>query len=75
MVHLRLAMDGPPVDFAAAAEAHGATGVIVRTLDQLRAGLAGHQADRPTVLDVRIDPEASFPMNGRVAEISNFAAS
>jgi acetolactate synthase-1/2/3 large subunit len=69
-----LAMDGPVVDFAAAARAHGAHGALVRTTDDLREALASRAPEVPLVLDVRIDPSASFPMNARVTEISNFAS-
>lgn len=69
-----LRMDGPRVDFAALAAAHGAIGVRVDTADDLRRALRERCDDRPTVLDIRIDPGARFPVNPRVAEISNFTA-
>jgi len=68
-----LPMDGPVVDFAVAARAHGAHGALVTTADELRRALHSRVEGVPLVLDVRIDPEAAFPMNSRVAEISNFA--
>jgi thiamine pyrophosphate-dependent acetolactate synthase large subunit-like protein len=69
-----LPMDGPVVNFAAAARAHGAHGVVVERVETLRAALAERSEDVPLVLDVRIDPRASFPINARVAEISNFVS-
>jgi acetolactate synthase-1/2/3 large subunit len=69
-----LAMDGPRVNFAALAGAHGARGFTVETSDDLRAALRARPTDGPCVLDVRMDPDASFALNGRVQEISNFAA-
>jgi thiamine pyrophosphate-dependent acetolactate synthase large subunit-like protein len=47
---------------------------VARTADELRAALRARASDRPTVIDVRIDPEAAFPVNSRVQEISNFTA-
>ncbi len=67
-----LPMDGPVVDFAMAARAHGADGVLVRDLDELRVALRDRRPGIPLVVDARIDPQDSFPMNARVAEISNF---
>lgn len=69
-----LPMDGPQVDFAAIAQAHGARGVVVRDVEDLRRALREAPHDEPTVLDVRIDPDARFPINGRAQEISNFTA-
>lgn len=70
-----LAMDGPRVDFAALARAHGATGFSVRSMADLKAAIEDRSTSGPTVLDVSIDPSASFPANARVQEISNFTAS
>ena len=69
-----LPMDGPIVDFAVAARAHGAHGALATTADELRRAVASRAPDVPLVIDVRIDPGASFPVNARVAEISNFAS-
>lgn len=67
-------MDGPLIDFAALARAHGAHGFVVETIDDLRRAIEGRSEEGPTVIDVRIDPTARFPMNARVQEISNFTA-
>lgn len=69
-----LAMDGPRIDFAAVARAHGAHADTVTTRDELRAALVPQHDDLPHVLDVRIDPGARFPLNARAQEISNFTA-
>lgn len=69
-----LAMDGPRVDFARLAHAHGARGVRVETLDDLRRALTDLSVVGPTVLDVQIDEAAAFPANARVQDISNFTA-
>ncbi len=66
-------MDGPRVDFAALGRALGARGYTIRTADDLRAlngtlGLDGV----PTVLDIDVDPNTSFGMNARVAELKSF---
>lgn len=65
-------MDGPEIDFAALARAHGARGFVVRTLEKLALAVLGRSTTGPTVLDVRIDRTAAFPANARVAELSNF---
>jgi acetolactate synthase-1/2/3 large subunit len=67
-----MAMDGPPVDFAAIARAHGAAGYVAHDATELRRAV--RQARGPVVIDVRIDPEASFPVNARAQEISNWSA-
>lgn len=69
-----LAMDGPRVDFAALARAHGALGYTVEDLHELDHALRVLSQTGPTVLDVRIDGAAAFPANARVQEISNFTA-
>ncbi|MBX3274643.1 MAG: thiamine pyrophosphate-binding protein [Sandaracinaceae bacterium] len=69
-----LRMDGPVVDFAVAARAHGAHGALATSAEELRRALEGRAPDVPLVVDVRIDPGAGFPVNARVAEISNFAS-
>jgi acetolactate synthase-1/2/3 large subunit len=68
-----VSMLGPRVDFAAIAEAHGAKGYRVETVDELRAALRAPTTG-PVVLDVCIDRTAAFAINGRVKEISNFTA-
>ena len=67
------AMDGPPIDFAVAARAHGADGVTATTLGELRAALRDRRPEVPMVVDVRIDPAGSFPLNARAGAISNFS--
>jgi acetolactate synthase I/II/III large subunit len=69
-----LPMDGPRVDFAAVARAHGARGCSISTLAELREALASGEEEVPSVLDVHIDPSAAFPVNARAEEISNFTA-
>ena len=69
-----MAMDGPRIDFAALARAHGARGCTVDTLDDLRSAIETRPTDGPMVLDIRIDPDARFPANARAQEISNFPA-
>ncbi|WP_394834940.1 thiamine pyrophosphate-binding protein [Pendulispora rubella] len=68
-----LPMDGPHVNFADLARAHGAQGFVAADVRQLRSALRRIRPDVPTVIDVRIDPNSAFPMNARVKEISNFA--
>ncbi len=60
----------PMVDFAEMAHSMGATGYVVRTKEELRAGLVGHEG--PVVLDVRIDPEIRLGGNQRVAALKQF---
>lgn len=69
-----LPMHGPSVDFAALARAHGADGAIAHSVESLRTALRAAAPDRPLVIDVRIDPTSTFPVNARVQEISNFTA-
>ena len=69
-----LPMHGPLVDFAAVARGHGARGFVARTLDELREALTSPSDQGPSVIDVRIDPASSFPMNARVQEISNWTS-
>jgi thiamine pyrophosphate-dependent acetolactate synthase large subunit-like protein len=69
-----MAMHGPRVDFAALARAQGAHGFVAETLADLRAALAHPPVGGPCVIDVHVDPTAAFPVNARVAEISNFTA-
>jgi acetolactate synthase-1/2/3 large subunit len=69
-----LAMDGPRVDFAALARAHGAFGYAINDLRELEDALQVLSRTGPTVLDVRIDGASAFPANARVQEISNFTA-
>jgi thiamine pyrophosphate-dependent acetolactate synthase large subunit-like protein len=59
------------VDFAKLAHALHAEGVRVRTLTELRAGLARCvRLTRPLVLDVLIDPDAVPPIGGRTAHVN-----
>lgn len=63
------------VDFAAMARAVGARGYNIRTPSDLRLlpdNLA--KTELPIVLDIEIDPDSSFPVNGRVAQIRHFSA-
>jgi acetolactate synthase-1/2/3 large subunit len=68
-------LSGPPLDFAALARAHGALGFAVHTVAELRTALRSLTPNKPAVIDVRIDPCSAFPVNARVQEMSNFAAS
>ncbi|MFT3776467.1 MAG: thiamine pyrophosphate-binding protein [Minicystis sp.] len=68
-------MHAPAIDFAALARAVGAEGYNLRTpedFDRLPADLA--YRDLPVVLDIAIDPGASFATNTRVAHLRNFKA-
>lgn len=62
-----IAFDLPKINFAAFAEAMGAQGYIITSADDLLAldGQAICQHPGPTLLDVRIDPEATPPIGGR----------
>jgi acetolactate synthase I/II/III large subunit len=58
----------PETDFAAYARSLGATGITVRRGEDLRASLgAALGASGPVVVDVRIDPNVSAPIEGRTA--------
>ena len=70
-----LPMHGPRVNFADLARAHGAQGFVATTVEELRAASRRVHPRIPTVIDVRIDPTSTFPMNARVQEISNFTSS
>jgi len=70
-----LPMHGPHVNFADLARAHGAQGFVATTVEELRAASRCTRPDVPTVIDVRVDPTSTFPMNSRVQEISNFTSS
>ena len=67
-------MDGPRTDFVALARAVGADGAHVDSVEALRALPADLGKRGPFVLDLRIDPSASFPAHGRVAHLKNFSA-
>lgn len=68
-------MDSPGVDFVEFARAFGARGTRVRSLEDLSSLSAGDfLADEPWVIDVRVDPNASFPMHGRITQLRHFAA-
>jgi acetolactate synthase-1/2/3 large subunit len=66
-------MHSPRVDFAALAKAIGAHGFSIRKPSDFSAipkeMLTGN---KPCVLDIAVDPEASFPIHGRIAQIRNF---
>jgi thiamine pyrophosphate-dependent acetolactate synthase large subunit-like protein len=66
-------MDGPRVDFAEYARSMGAHGFTIRTAEDFadipQSMLRGN---RPIVLDVEIDPAASFVDGGRNAALTNF---
>ncbi|MGQ0507096.1 MAG: thiamine pyrophosphate-binding protein, partial [Myxococcaceae bacterium] len=67
------AMHSTEVDFAKFAEAVGAKGFVIRTPEdfaQLPKGLG--EDGVPVVLDCRVDPNACFTVNGRVAQIKSF---
>jgi acetolactate synthase-1/2/3 large subunit len=71
----QLAADGPAVDFAALARAHGAHGVVIRTADDFaKLGPEVLQGVRPVVLDIRTDPRAMFANDGRNQQLSNFVS-
>lgn len=66
-------MEGPRVDFAAMARSMGAKGYTIRTPEDFQAlprDLA--HGDVPVVLDIEIDPNAAFALNGRLAQIKHF---
>ncbi|HZH02505.1 MAG TPA: thiamine pyrophosphate-binding protein, partial [Myxococcaceae bacterium] len=68
-------MDSPRVDFAALARAVGARGYSVRTPEDLTAlPPEAFGGGGPVVLDIELDPTASFPVHGRIAQIKNFAS-
>jgi acetolactate synthase-1/2/3 large subunit len=62
----------PLVDFAELARSMGATGRVVRTRDELRAGLV-LQATGPVVLDVRTDPDVRLRGSQRDAALRQFS--
>lgn len=56
----RIAVDFSPIDFAQIAEGMGCTGIRVNHADALADAIAAaRNADRPTVIDLAIDPAAS----------------
>jgi thiamine pyrophosphate-dependent acetolactate synthase large subunit-like protein len=67
-------MSGARVDFAAVARAHGARGFVAETVSDLRHALRSIDSEGPTVIDVRIDPAAAFPVNARADEITTFTS-
>jgi acetolactate synthase I/II/III large subunit len=68
-----LSVDGPMVDFAALARAHGAEGLVIRSAEDFaQLGPEVFQGVRPVVLDIRIDPEATFAISGRAQQLGNF---
>jgi len=63
------------VDFAAMARSVGASGYTLRSVEDFQTlPDAVLHPQGPVVLDMRIDPASSFPVNGRVAQIRNFSA-
>lgn len=67
-------MHAPRIDFAAMARSVGAVGLSIRTADDLRRiPPTIWSSDVPTVLDIEIDPAASFAVHGRIAQIKSFA--
>ena len=68
-----LSVDGPAVDFAALASAHGALGVVIRTAEDFaKLGPEVFQGVKPVVLDIRTDPGVMFANDGRNQQLSNF---
>jgi acetolactate synthase-1/2/3 large subunit len=66
-------MSTPLVDFARMASSMGATGVVVRTREELVAALALPPAG-PVVLDVRVDPAVRLEGSQRVASLCLFTS-
>jgi acetolactate synthase-1/2/3 large subunit len=68
-------MSSSEVDFALLAQAVGARGYKIRTPEDLDALPLGFDKGQvPVVLDIQIDPQSRFPVNGRVAQIRHFSA-
>lgn len=68
-------MDSPRVDFAAMARTFGARGFSLRTrrdFENLPDDV--FTSTTPTILDIKIDEEVSFPINGRADQFSDFGA-
>jgi acetolactate synthase-1/2/3 large subunit len=66
-------MDSQRVDFAALARAVGARGITIKSGQDLQnLGPEVWTSSQPTVLDIEVDPHASFAVHGRVAELKNF---
>ena len=59
------------IDFAAIASGMGATGIIVRTRDELVKALTAKLLG-PTLLDVRVDPSIRLEGNQRIASLQLF---
>jgi acetolactate synthase I/II/III large subunit len=64
-------MSTPIVDFAAAAHAAGADGVVVRTREEMEAALR-RELDGPLVIDARIDPDVRLMGSQRNAALRQF---
>lgn len=64
---------GTPIDFCAIAQAVGARGCRIRSLQDIR-DLPDTLIDgsQPLVLDIQISPDAAFPANARAATLRNF---
>jgi acetolactate synthase-1/2/3 large subunit len=60
-----------PIDFAAMAESVGASGIVVRTRQELLAAFETTPRG-PLVLDVRVDPDARLGGSQRVAALRQF---
>jgi len=67
-----LDMRSPGVDFAALAQSMGAVGVTIKSEADLHA-FKHTTSDLPVVLDIHIDPESTFPVHGRIAQMKNFS--
>lgn len=65
--------EGIPIDFTGIAQAMGARGRCIRTLQDIRA-LPDELLDGrlPLVLDIQISPQAAFPANARAATLRHF---
>jgi acetolactate synthase-1/2/3 large subunit len=68
-------MDGPRTDFVALARSVGADGAHIQSVEDIqKLPDSVWKGSGPFVLDLSIDPGASFPAHGRVAHLKNFAA-
>ncbi len=64
---------GPAIDYAAVARAYGADGLVIERAEDFAAITEERVRGRvPLVLDVRVDPTASFGVNARVKTIHTF---
>ncbi len=68
-------MHSQRVDFAGLARSVGAQGFNLRTADDFaRVAPMLRNCRGPVVLDIEVDPTASFAVHGRIAQIKNFVA-